>query len=637
MALTCEIHTAALYDRGGRKKLADLGDLERVKWERRRDDPSTATAYIGTPGIECQKALGLAESGRVELVIFRGAERVWEGPISRISYRGDSVEIEARDVMLYVVRTIMRNEYDNRHPNTSTVLARVKRILDAELARKEALDPPINVLAHIKYIEVGNSRTYPASYHSITGIRRGIGDAQSIAEMEAELEAMRAAYGLSLGFGIPPGSSYNGVSWQPARYRDWQLRQYMITAADSLSKYPPAFIERAQIEGIYFARTLNLGVGFNVGGAATDKRLYLDIEDYAAGKDMVFGSEHIIHHELCHLMDFTFGTASIRERWLALNPPGFSYGGNWQAPDYGSAPNPPGFVRDYGRYTYNEDLADVAGLVMTKSQAPFMDLLVASDPVVRAKVALYKEWMASISDGLIDTDAFFRAVRTGKTVVTVGDDGATDARTAARTLPYEHTAFEHIDNFAARGGLDYTVVGRSILFFDVHHRIGQTPMVTKDDFIGDPIITQYGMELATYVAMTDGKGNFGAAGGTDPYYGEWEVLHQAYDENAQGANPEDPPSVEELTSQAKRTYLQGSKPPLVVRVPDNTRLNPNGVLTIADLVPGVWIPLSASLPGRSVSQMQKLDTLTVEEIAETGETIRVTLSPAYAQSFVDEE
>lgn len=634
MALSCELHTAALYDRGGRKKLADLYDIERVKWERRRDDPSTATVYIGTPGDECQKALGLAEAGRVELVIFRGGLRVWEGPISRISYRGTSVEIEARDVMLYVVRTIMRREYDNRHPNTSTVLDRVKRILNAELSRKEALDPPINVLQHIKYIYVQGSRTYLASYFNIAGIRRAIGDAKSIAEMEAALEDMETAYALDLGFGLPAGTSYSTMTWQTARYQDWQLRQYMITAANALSKYPAAFIQRAGIKGLYFVRHLNLGVPFNVGGAAVNMRLYLDIMDYADGDGMVFGSEHIVHHELCHLMDMFFGTEAIRTRWLALNPAGFSYGGNWSAPHEGL--NPPGFVRDYGRYSFNEDLADVAGLVMTKSQKPFLDLLLSTDPVVKAKVALYKEWMASISDGLIDSEDYYTAIYTG-TVVTKGENGASDARTAARTLPYEMTAFEHIDNYAARGGLDYTVVGRSILFFDVHQRIGQTPLVTADDFLGDPIITQYGMELATYVAMTDGKGNFGDAGGVDPYYGEWEILHQAYDEDAQGSNPEDPPSVEELRSQARRTYLQGSKPPLVVRVPDNTSLNPNGVLTISDLVPGVWIPLSASLPGRAVSQMQKLDSMTVEETAEAGEDIKVTLSPAYAETYVDEE
>ena len=371
MALSCEKHTAFLYDRGGRRKLASLDQLQRVKWGRKRDDPSTAVVFVGSPGTECQKALELAETNRVELVIFRGAQRVWEGPITRITYQGTNVELEARDVMVYTVRTAMRAEYDNRYPNNGLVLDRVKRIMDAELARKEALDPPINVLDHIQYL-------------------------------------------------------------------------------------------------------------------------------------------------------------------------------------YANTPD------------------------------------------------------------------------------------VSDAGTAARTYPMQYSVFEHIDNYAARGGLDYTVVGRAILFFDVHHRIGQTPMVTADDFIGDPIITQYGMELATNVIMTDGKGNWGEAGAIDDYYGEWEVIHQAYDEETASTDAE-PPSTAELESQAQRSWKQSSKPPLVVRIPDNTRLNPNGVLTIDDLVPGVWIPLSASLPGRAVSQMQKLDSMTVEETAGKGEEIKVVLSPAYTDTFVEDE
>jgi hypothetical protein len=372
MALSCAQHTAYLYDRGGRRKLGTLDPLSRVKWERRRDDPSSATILISSPGVECTKVLGLLETNRTELVIFRGTERVWEGPITRISYRGGAVEVEARDVMVYAVRTAMHNEYDNRYPNNGPVLDRVKRIMTAELARKEALDPAANVLPHVQYL-------------------------------------------------------------------------------------------------------------------------------------------------------------------------------------YATKP------------------------------------------------------------------------------------GVTDAGTAAHTLPYQYTVFEHIDSLAARGGLDYTVVGRSILFFDVHQPVGQTPMVGAEDFIGDPIITQYGMELATRVIMTDGKGHWGEAGGDDPYYGEWEILHQAYDETAGPADINQVPTVAELTSQAERTYKQGKVPPLVVRIPDNTSLNPKGVLTIADLVPGVWIPLQATLPGRTVSQMQKLDSMTVEETAEGGEDIKVTLSPAYDDSNPQDE
>jgi len=371
MALSCAQHKAFIYDRGGERKLLELEPLTRVRWERLRDDISSATAYVAAASQECAEKLVLAEAGRVELVIFRDNERVWEGPVTHVAFQGDSVEITAKDLMYYAYRTIIRHEYDNRHPNTTKVLQRVDRVLTAEMARKEALVPKINFLENVSFI-------------------------------------------------------------------------------------------------------------------------------YASS------------------------------------------------------------------------------------------------------------------------------------------EGVTDARTTSRILPYETTVFEHIDNFAARGGIDYTVVGRRVLFFDVHQKIGQTPMVTRDDFLADPIITQYGSELATQVAMTDGKGHFAVAGEVDPYYGEWEVLHQAYDEDAE-ATGEEPPSVEEMMSQAQRVYVQGHLPPLVVRVPENTGLNPNGVLDIADLVPGVWIPLSASLPGRTLTQMQKLDNMSVEETAESGEVITVTLSPAPDEKQIDEE
>lgn len=369
MALSCQTHTAFIYDRGGWRELIAIDPLTRVKWGRTRDDISSADVYVATPGRKCAEQLGMIEAGRVELVIFRGTVRVWEGPVTRVAYRGSSVQITAHDVMHYVQRTAMRGEYDNRYPNTTYVIDRVQRIMNAELARKEALDPPVNVLPHVQYL-----------------------------------------------------------------------------------------------------------------------------------------------------------------------------------------------------YTTPR----------------------------------------------------------------------TDSRTAAQTKGYQQTVFDHIDAYAARGGLDYTVVGRRILFWDVHQAIGQTPQVTGDDFLGDPIITQYGMELGTQVYITDGKGHHGSAGAQDPYYGEWEVVQAAYDETTAGPdntvnNPRNltaGPSVAEMDSQASRIWSQTKRPPIVVRIPDNTSLNPAGVLSIEDLVPGVWVPLAAALPGRTVSQMQKLDSMTVEETAASDEVIQVVLSPA---------
>lgn len=208
---------------------------------------------------------------------------------------------------------------------------------------------------------------------------------------------------------------------------------------------------------------------------------------------------------------------------------------------------------------------------------------------------------------------------------------AGDARTSSRTYANQMSVFEHMDALAARGGLDYTAIGRAIHLWDTHKGLGQTALVTEADFVGGVIITEYGSELATVSTVTDGKGRAGIAGKADPYYGLIEVIDTAYDEaSGEDWNEEpgsEPPTVAEMRSQASRILAGRNPTPVVVRVPDNSSLNPRGVLSIDDLVPGVHVPLQARLPGRTVSQMQKLDNMNVEETKD-GETITITLSPA---------
>jgi hypothetical protein len=194
--------------------------------------------------------------------------------------------------------------------------------------------------------------------------------------------------------------------------------------------------------------------------------------------------------------------------------------------------------------------------------------------------------------------------------------------------------YEEIDDLASRSGLDYTVVGRSIILFDRHVEFSRTPAVSENDFIGGIIVASYGMEGATYAAVTDGQGTWGEVGGVDPYYGEWEILDTAYLEQA--GNPYEaptvptPPTVGEMASQAQRN-LNGRNPvPVIVRVPDGSQLNPNGVLRMEHLVPGIRVPLVATLTARTFSQMQKLDNVKVQESAENAETITITMSPASA-------
>jgi hypothetical protein len=361
VSLGCERHVVTVADRGGFPALGVLEPATLVRWNRERDDISNAVVQISNPGSECCELLSSLRSGRHEMVLYRGGQRVWEGPITRIGYHSTYVEIEARDVMHYVYRTIAHAAYKSSYPTVETVTERARRMLLAEVARKEAQSPPINVLP------------------------------------------------------------------------------------------------------------------------------YLDIRTNA------------------------------------------------------------------------------------------------------------------------DT-----------------------AKTTRSTKPYQMTVWEDIDTMAARSGLDYTVVGRRIVMNDVHDVIGRTSIMTEADFLSELVVTEYGMELATTVAVTDGEGVWGSVSTPDVYYGEWELLSTNYEEetgNDNTSTPE-PPTTAELRSQAQRGAAGRWPAPLVVRVPDGSQINPmSTALSLNDIVPGVRIPVRATRTCRTVQQEQKLDSVRVEETP-SGEAVTVSLSPA---------
>lgn len=357
MALDCVTqHRVYLYDRGGVNRIDEITRIASVSWSRLRDDISAMSMTISAASCDAQSGLlSSIEPGRHEVVVYRNDVRVWEGPITRIQYARGGIVIEAKDVMYYAFRTIMHAAYNNAYPNVTYATTRAKNILVGELARKEALTPPINVV--------------------------------------------------------------------------------------------PFIVE---------------------------------------------------HHT------------------------------------------------------------------------------------------------------------------------------TSDAKTSRSTLPYQYTVFEQVDDMAAKGGMDYTVLGRAIHLWDTSKPLGYGPQMTEADILGEMYVSVYGAELGTRAVSTDGQGHYGIAGGIDPYYGEWERLDTAYDE-ATSSGP--PPTQAELASQAQRNLSGRNPTPVQVRIPDNSTLNPAGVLSVDNLVPGTYIPLLATLSARTISQMQKIQSVGFSETP-TGERISITLFPA---------
>jgi hypothetical protein len=360
--VVCEIHTAFVYDRGGVTRIAEITGLTRISWERVADDVSFCDIAVDNPPQACAQVLSQMEPGRHEIVVFRGSSRVWEGPLTLMTFKRESVTIQARDVMHYAYRIAQSRDYDNRYPNITTVVQRSYEQLVTELGRRELENPPINVVPYI--------------------------------------------------------------------------------------------------------RTLDL---------------------------------------------------------------------------------------------------------------------------------------------------------------------PTDARTSRRTTKYQKTVFDDIDDMAANSGMDYTVIGRAIILHDVDTALGRTPVLTEADIVGDVIVTVYGMEMGTFAAVTGADGAWGEAGGSDPYYGRWEIIDDAYDEE-EGS---DAPTQAELTSQAQRNLSGRNPTPVEVRFPDGSRLSPGSPIRLEDLVPGVQVPLRATLTARTFSQMQKLRKVKVLEDG-NGEQILLTIVPAPKNSAFEE-
>jgi hypothetical protein len=215
-----------------------------------------------------------------------------------------------------------------------------------------------------------------------------------------------------------------------------------------------------------------------------------------------------------------------------------------------------------------------------------------------------------------------------------------EARTAAVTTPFQMTVGEHLQNLAAQSGIDFTVVGRAIHIWDTSRNLGMLQQLTDSDFNNGVIVTAYGADHASQ-AFVPSDGNdpagttvVGMAGADDLYYGPWAQVYTSFNEDTTGATA---PSAAELSSQAARNLTGRIPVPIEVRVPDNSTVFLTDSLTIDDLVPGVQVPLLATLNARQVSQLQKIDLVNITETGDQGENITVTLSPATKPDSDDED
>jgi hypothetical protein len=209
---------------------------------------------------------------------------------------------------------------------------------------------------------------------------------------------------------------------------------------------------------------------------------------------------------------------------------------------------------------------------------------------------------------------------------------ANDAKTTRVTAAYSQYVWDDLEAMAARGGLDYTMVLRSLYLHDTHRFIGRGRTLTDSDFLGALSIITYGVELSIGSYATDNNGKKGFYIVDDDYYGPIELLASAYDLG----ETTDKVTVEELQDQALRNARKRYPAPTIILVPENVQVNPETVDELMPFfIPGVAFNVQTQVTGETYEAEMKFDGLRVEESSE-GEKVFVRITNAPIGSEDDE-
>lgn len=210
----------------------------------------------------------------------------------------------------------------------------------------------------------------------------------------------------------------------------------------------------------------------------------------------------------------------------------------------------------------------------------------------------------------------------------------TTSKTSRDTKAYSQYVWDDMDSLAQKSGMDYTMVGRSLILHDTHEFIAMGRRLTDKDFLKPLEVSEYGVELARTTFATDNNGRAKAASVQDTYYGPVELLASSYSAGAASGNPI---TDEELLEQAKLDGRARYPTPVTLRVPENSQLAPGVVDELLPyLVPGTGFPVYSDSSLREIYAIQKLDKVRFTETSD-GEICTVSISSAPVGSELVEE
>jgi hypothetical protein len=163
-------YQVAIYDREGEAQRGEVEPSE-VTWTRVLDDTSEAQVTVPYAGIDCCQLLGDTRTWCNTLVISRDGDRVWEGPITRISYTDEETVISARDVSQWLFRRKIRELLAFTAPQQDLAY-----IAEALIQHGLAPDDP-NVLPYLHVLPSGivGARSYAADSGYVLDALRELG------------------------------------------------------------------------------------------------------------------------------------------------------------------------------------------------------------------------------------------------------------------------------------------------------------------------------------------------------------------------------------------------------------------------------------------------------------------------------
>lgn len=121
MPLGTGSYRAYVTDRGGVNVFYEVTDIIRIRAEWERDEVSDCEIWVAPKTDECCRQLAETKTVRMELVLYRDGKRVFEGPITRLSYEKDRIEISARCVVWYLSRRALELDLDYRDGNVNYI------------------------------------------------------------------------------------------------------------------------------------------------------------------------------------------------------------------------------------------------------------------------------------------------------------------------------------------------------------------------------------------------------------------------------------------------------------------------------------------------------------------------------------